>query len=70
MNLESAAILARTATAFLLGWYVALGGVADYRFIMTVNWVALDYIAPIPKMVMCWYAGKTVGLILSGRVRG
>lgn len=70
MNTEALAILARWATCFLLGWYTALGGVADYQFIMHVSWAALDYIAPIPKMVVCWYAGKTVGLIVVGRVRG
>jgi hypothetical protein len=70
LNTESLAFLARSATCFLLGWYVALGGVADYQFIRLVNWAALDYIAPIPKMVVCWYAGKTVGLIVVGKVRG
>lgn len=67
---ETLRFLARNATFFLLGWYVSLGGEATWKQIMVVNWAAMNYIDPIPKMVVCFYAGKTVGLILVGRTKG
>jgi len=67
---ETHRILARMTTFILLGWYVSLGGEAFWEHITIFNWAAMDYIEPIPNMIVCFYVGKTVGLILSGRTRG
>lgn len=63
-------LLARQMTFILLGWYVSLGGEATFKLIMTVNWAAMNYIDPIPRLVISWYVGKTVGLLVKGRARG
>lgn len=63
-------LLAQQMTFLLLGWYVALGGVASMKTIMLVNWVVLDYAQQPLKWVVCFFVGKTVGLVVRGRARG
>lgn len=63
MNTETLAFIARQATCFLLGWYVAEGAAA-YEFFIAAHKAALVYVEPVVRLLVWFYAGKTVGLII------